>query len=73
LFVQITADDAVDVPIPDNPGSPISSMTFGLLKKAQAAGDRRALEHAGRRVVRFHLGNDIAGGLTRLTETLADR
>ena len=73
LFVQITADDAVDVPIPDDPGSLTSSMTFGLLKKAQAAGDRRALEDAGRQVVRFHLGNDIAGGLTRLTKTLADR
>ncbi len=71
LFVQITADDGVDVPIPDDPGSSASSMTFGLLKKAQAAGDQRALEDAGRRVIRFHLGKDIARGLTRLTETLA--
>jgi len=64
---------SMDVPIPDEPGSSASSMTFGILKKAQAAGDRRALENAGRQVVRFHLGKDIAGGLTRLTETLADR
>ncbi len=71
LFVQFTADNATDVPIPDDPGSSASSMTFGLLKKAQAAGDRKALQDAGRQVVRFHLGRDVIGGLTRLTEALA--
>ncbi|MDD5723638.1 MAG: hypothetical protein PHY29_07870 [Syntrophales bacterium] len=71
LFVQFTADNAMDVPIPDDPGSFTSSMTFGLLKKAQAAGDWEALQDAGRQVVRFHLGTDIIDGLTRLTEALA--
>ena len=71
LFVQFTADNATDVAIPDDPGSPVSSMTFGALEKAQAMGDRKALEDAGRRVVRFHLGSDVIGGLNRLTESLA--
>jgi transaldolase/glucose-6-phosphate isomerase len=70
LFVQFTADDAEDVPIPDTPGSSASSMTFGVLKKAQAAGDRKALQNAGRQVIRFHLGADAAGGLIRLTGAL---
>jgi len=71
LFVQLTADHAEDVPIPDDAKSHVSSMTFGLLEKAQAAGDRKALQDAGREVVRFHLGSDVVGGLTRLTEALA--
>ncbi|MDO9516286.1 MAG: hypothetical protein Q7J01_09335 [Syntrophales bacterium] len=71
LFVQFTADNATDVPIPDDPGSSASSMTFGLLKKAQVVGDRKALKDAGRQVIRFHLGSDVIGGLNRLTEALA--
>ena len=70
LFVQFTADHAADLAIPDDAGSPASSMTFGLLEKAQAAGDRKALQDAGRKVMRFHLGSDVIGGLTRLTEAL---
>jgi len=70
LFVQFTADNTTDVPIPDDAGSPAFSMTFGILKKTQAAGDRKALQNAGRRVVRFHLGTDIIGGLARLAEAL---
>jgi len=69
LFVQVTAEDTADVPIPDSPGEPGSSMTFGILKEAQAAGDRRALLDAGRRVMRLHLKGDITGGLTRLAGT----
>ena len=45
-------------------------MTFGLLKMAQVLGDKQALEDGGRRVIRFHLGSDVAGGLKRLTEAL---
>lgn len=71
LFVQITADDVEDVPVPDNPGSPGSSITFGILKDAQAAGDRQALHNAGRRVIRFHLKGDSVADLLRLAESLA--
>ncbi len=66
LFVQLTAADPRDVPIPDDAGSPGSSMTFGILKDAQAAGDREALADAGRRVIRFDLGSDVEAGLARL-------
>ncbi len=70
LFIQFTADDPQDAPIPDEAGRPASSLTFGVLKAAQALGDRRALLKAGRRVIRFHLGADVVGGLERLAESL---
>jgi transaldolase/glucose-6-phosphate isomerase len=71
LFIQFTADDKRDVPIPEEAGSPDSSMSFGILKAAQAMGDRRALLDRGRKVIRFHLGGDILGGLKKLAEMLA--
>ncbi|MBI2911018.1 MAG: transaldolase, partial [Chloroflexi bacterium] len=71
LFIQITADDPHDVAIPDEAGQPASSSTFGVLKAAQALGDRQALLDAGRRVIRFHLGRDVVSGLKRLREALA--
>lgn len=70
LFIQFTADAPWDTPIPDEMGLPDSSMTFGVLKNAQAAGDGQALVNAGRPVIRFHLGTDIIGGLKTLTESL---
>jgi len=70
LFVQFTADDQRDAPIPDEAGSPESSMTFGVLKAAQAIGDRQALISRGRKVIRFHLSKDAVGGLKRLANDL---
>ncbi len=63
LFIQVTADNRRDVPIPDAAGAPGSRITFGVLEAAQALGDREALRQAGRRVIRFHLGGDVIGGL----------
>jgi hypothetical protein len=60
LFLQITADEAPDVPIPGEP------YTFGMLRRAQAAGDYEVLARRGRRVVRLHLEGDIADALARL-------
>ncbi len=71
LFIQFTADDLRDVEIPDEAGSPGSSMTFGVLKAAQALGDQQALLNAGRRVIRFHLGTNVVDGLHRLAEALS--
>jgi transaldolase/glucose-6-phosphate isomerase len=68
LFVQLTADAAQDVPIPDQAGAPGSSISFGVLKMAQALGDGQALREAGRRVIHFHLGSDVLGGLRRLMD-----
>ncbi len=71
LFLQWTADDPRDVPIPEEAGSPASSVTFGVLKTAQVLGDRQALLDAGRRVLRVHLGPDALAGLASLMKALA--
>ncbi len=68
FFIQFTADNARDAPVPDEAGSPTSSITFGVLKGAQALGDYQALREAGRRVIRLHLGGDVPGELKRLAD-----
>jgi transaldolase/glucose-6-phosphate isomerase len=60
LFLQLTADDQEDVAIPD------SSYSFGVMRRAQAAGDLQALRKHGRRVLRVHLGAPGALGLETL-------
>lgn len=59
MFIQFSADDATDCPIPDEAGKPASSLTFGILKTAQVIGDGKALANAGRRVIRLHLPADV--------------
>ncbi len=65
VFIQITADDREELPIPGE-----FAFGFSTLKWAQALGDLRALESRGRRVIRLHLGGDVAGGLRRLAEAV---
>jgi glucose-6-phosphate isomerase len=60
IFLQITADSAVDVDIPGQ------KYSFGVVIEAQAAGDLAVLESRGRRAVRVHLGADVAAGLRTL-------
>ncbi len=64
LYIQVTADDAVDVPIPDQP------FTFSILKQAQAQGDLESLRDHERRVIRLHIRGDLALGLSRLTDSV---
>lgn len=71
LFVQFTADDLHDLPIPDEVGGSKSSLTFGMLKSAQALGDRQALTERGRKVISFHLGKDPLRGLKALAAAIA--
>jgi hypothetical protein len=60
LFIQVTAEDAQDLPIPGEPYS------FSVLKHAQALGDLSSLQNKGRRVIRIHLGKDVRSDLARL-------
>ncbi len=64
VFVQLTADPATDLPIPGQPYS------FGTLIAAQALGDWQSLRAHGRRVVRLHLGRDVAAGLASIQRAL---
>ncbi len=71
LFLQLVAPAGLDTPIPDRPGEPASTMSFGVLIAAQALGDRQALLQAGRRVLRVDLGPNPEAGLARLLAALA--
>jgi glucose-6-phosphate isomerase len=62
VFLQITAEHDVDADV-DVPGQTYS---FGVVIDAQAAGDLAVLESRGRRVLRVHLGADVAAGLRTL-------
>jgi transaldolase/glucose-6-phosphate isomerase len=62
VFIQVTADNAVDVPLPNE------AFTFGVLKQAQALGDFQSLSSRHRRAIRLHLGADVAAGLRTLLE-----
>lgn len=66
LFIQIISDAMQDVAIPDAVSAPASSISFNVLKQAQALGDAQALHNVNRRVIRFHLGKDVVGGLETL-------
>lgn len=71
LFVQFTSDPDKDIGIPDEAGKPESSITFGVLKSAQALGDGEALRSENRRIIRLHLGQEVVEKLNRLSEDLA--
>ena len=60
VFIQITSDDAEDLPIPGEP------YTFGVLKAAQALGDFFSLTKRNRRTIRVHLGADVNAELKKL-------
>jgi glucose-6-phosphate isomerase len=66
VFVQFTNTVEKDLPIPDQAGEPSSSISFGVLKNAQALGDAQALEEAGRQVIRFDLGQTPLQELQKL-------
>ena len=64
VFLQITCDDALDLPVPGQ------KYTFGVVKAAQARGDFQVLVERNRRALRAHLGADVAGGLATLHRAL---
>jgi hypothetical protein len=62
VFIQLTADDAADVPLPGE------IFSFGVLKQAQALGDFQSLASRQHRALRVHLGREIAAGLQTLAQ-----
>ncbi|HEX3107027.1 MAG TPA: bifunctional transaldolase/phosoglucose isomerase [Terriglobales bacterium] len=66
VFLQITCDDAVDVPVPG------AKYTFGIVKAAQARGDFQVLADRGRRALRIHLGKDVNTGLENLAKAIGE-
>lgn len=66
VFLQITADDSVNLPVPGQ------KYTFGVIKAAQALGDLRVLTSRGRRVLRAHLPANVGAGLQTLQNAIAE-
>jgi transaldolase / glucose-6-phosphate isomerase len=64
VFLQITCDDAADLPVPGQ------QYTFGVVKAAQARGDFQVLIERGRRALRAHLGADVEAGLDALRDAV---
>ena len=62
VFLQITCDEAQDLPVPEQ------TYSFGVVKAAQARGDFAVLAERNRRALRVHLGRDVQAGLSKLTE-----
>ncbi|MCC7262868.1 MAG: bifunctional transaldolase/phosoglucose isomerase [Candidatus Latescibacteria bacterium] len=64
VFLQLTAADARDLPIPGR------KFSFGVLKDAQALGDFLALSKQGRRLLRVHLPAEVPAALDRLVQAV---
>jgi transaldolase/glucose-6-phosphate isomerase len=64
VLVVFTTHDSEEVPVPGLPYG------FSILKQAQAAGDFEAIQGRGRRIIRLHLGNDIAQGLAAFARAI---
>jgi hypothetical protein len=70
LFIQLTGENIVDLPIPDKHNKDYSSLSFGELFAAQAKGDFQALTEKDRRVIRIHCPNDTAAFIKKLAAAL---
>jgi glucose-6-phosphate isomerase len=66
VFLQITCDDATDLPVPGQ------KYTFGVVKAAQARGDFQVLAERKRRALRVHLGSDVRAGLAALQAAISE-
>ena len=66
VFVQITCDDARDLPIPGH------KYGFSVVKTTQAQGDFQVLAERDRRALRIHLSEDVTAGLDELQVAVAE-
>jgi transaldolase/glucose-6-phosphate isomerase len=66
VFLQITADDAEDLPVPGQKAS------FGTIKAAQARGDFDVLTERGRRALRVHLKGGLGPALAALDAAITE-
>ncbi len=64
VFLQITINDAQELPIPGE------SYSFSVLKQAQALGDFHSLAKRNRRAINVNLGSDVAAGLQALADSV---
>ena len=66
VFLQITCEDADDLPVPGQ------RYSFGVVKAAQARGDFDVLAERGRRALRVHIKGDLGAGLAALASAVEE-
>jgi transaldolase / glucose-6-phosphate isomerase len=64
VFLQITCEDAADLPVPGQ------KYSFGVVKAAQARGDFDVLAERGRRALRVHLTGALDAGFEALARAV---
>ncbi len=64
VFLQLTADDTIDLPVPGK------KYTFSLVKTAQALGDFQVLCERKRRILRMHLKGNLPECLSLLYKSI---
>ena len=70
IFIQFISSVKKDAAIPDEAGDSASSMSFGVLIKSQALGDREALIEGKRKIITFDLGNEPEKAIHHLTDII---
>jgi len=70
LFIQFIYDAKEDAAIPDEAGDDKSSMSFNVLLKSQALGDRQALLDNKRKLITVDLGKEISASLKLFSELI---
>ncbi len=70
VFLQFTDKPTLNIPIPDEPKSDKSGITFDVLIQAQGLGDREALLNKGRKILRLELKGKLSEALSELKEIL---
>jgi hypothetical protein len=66
VFLQVTCDDAQDLPIPGQ------KYTFGIVKAAQARGDFDVLAERKRRALRVHLPANLTEAIPKLEAAMTE-
>jgi len=73
LSIQLISSTQKDLSIPDTAGSNETSISFGVLKLAQALGDRQALIDENRKVISFIIEGDSTQAIKQIIQALDDQ
>jgi glucose-6-phosphate isomerase len=70
VFIQFIYDATTDAAVPDEAGEDKSTMSFGVLIKSQALGDRQALIDNQRKLITINLGKKVLESLNKISEMI---
>ncbi|KUG25817.1 glucose-6-phosphate isomerase [hydrocarbon metagenome] len=70
IFIQFIKSGNINLPIPDDARSNDSSITFDVLIKAQALGDREALLQNNRKVITFDINGSVQETIKKIIKVI---